>query len=72
MGLKNKLPLTNKALFKFRFVLDCIVHQQAAVRLIVSCNSGVYLSTVFMDSTFTVQLMHNVVLDISKINDFIS
>ena len=66
MGFKNKSPLSNKALFKFWSVRDCAVYQQAAVvRLTASCKIVVPLYTVFMDSKFTVQLLYNVIPDLS-------
>ena len=46
VGLENK-PLINKTLFKFWFVLDCVVYGQAAWGLIVSWNSFVSWYTVF-------------------------
>ena len=46
LGLKSKSPLINKAVFKFWFVLDCAVYQQATVvrqQLVVKlCRSFMY------------------------------
>ena len=46
---------------------DCVVHRQAAVKLVVCCDYVVFVYIVFKGSPFTVkQCMHNVIADISK------
>ena len=46
---------------------DCVVHRQAAVKLVVCCDYVVFVYIVFKGSPFTVkQYMHDVIADISK------
>ena len=57
MKIFRPLPLSIHNIYLYIYIFqvynvllhpyDCVVHQQAAVRLIVSCNSVISLSTVF-------------------------